>query len=436
MYARTLGYGIVIDDESRYGEKKLPKRNQFLMQLCNLRYSGLYKANVKIEHAVSVLIHTLVCILIWLAFGCNQLSFFTAILFSVHPTTTQITCWLNGKRYGLSAVFVLGMWIALPLGLVLYPFAIWWHITALPAILLAVWEGHWKLLLWAIIPLWMSVKPLQYKFRTRFSRMPEGEIRRLRWRKLVLFVKSFSYYLTHSLLPVKMSFYHQYMETFGFSDADNAECYAYDTEFWSGLGVVCAYVASVVVTWGTPWSFGLLWWGGFGVMWFQFPISITQAFSERAIYTANIGLCYSLASLLTHFGHVPYFMYLTYCAHTTYEYMPAYRDINEFYRYALHAFPGHHRASAHVAKRYLKSHQFAHAMVTASRALAHRKHDCMNNILMAQSLLALGLVDHVFKFLNIAAENLIPGQEGPLTATIKALEQAANKVMEGRVVEK
>lgn len=102
LYYPTLSYGLVIDDIEWYARIRngLFKTNPWL----RLYGSGTFGLNVALDHAITLFLHIITCVLIYLAL--NPL---TAMLYSCHPSNHQTAVWINGRRY---ALFTIGVLIA------------------------------------------------------------------------------------------------------------------------------------------------------------------------------------------------------------------------------------------------------------------------------------------------------------------------------------
>lgn len=107
IYAHTLNLGYVSDDVAGLSRKFKSRRERFLFCL-----SSVPTGNKKIDHGLSILAHTLVCVMMYLALGHNEVSFMAALLFSVNPTNNQGSVWISGRHYAWCAFFVLSaLWV-------------------------------------------------------------------------------------------------------------------------------------------------------------------------------------------------------------------------------------------------------------------------------------------------------------------------------------
>lgn len=413
VYFRTLRYDVVIDDNCRkYHVKDLPK--SYFKRIFRLtRYSGYGGIPIPLDHLLTILLHTTTCVAIYFCLGSNTLSFITALLFSVHPVNNQVSIWLNGKRFAVTTILILLAWGFKPYGLIFYFISPIWHYAGLPLILL--YTEYWWIWCILIVPIIFHRKIIN-KIGSRWERIPAGEIKRIRPRKLVLLVKMLGYHFLHCLLPRRMSFYHMFMERFGFSDEDNKYWYSFNKDFWIGLILTIVIIMLIIINWGNPIGFGLFWWLIFILPWCQCPTGITQAIAERNQYLPLVGLLYALCYALR---SIPYpdlsltliVALMTYYGTKLWYYMPAYRNVEEFYRYAIFEFPDHFRARAHVINRELQENRVFWALKDAGIGLRHNPKDCTLNVLMAQSLMAVGAWVKAKEYLEKAKANLIPGQE-------------------------
>lgn len=430
VFGRTIWYDIVIDDNCRKFHTKDLHKNIFVRLYRNTKYSGHGGLPLKLEHSFTILIHTAVCIAIYLCFGKTPQSFIAALLFAVHPANNQVSVWMNGKRFGVTALLIVLAYGLKPYGIVFYILSPIWHASGLPALLLFHEYGWVWLLL--IVPL-LFYKKIINKIGSRWERIPYGEIKVIHPKKVIILIKMLGYHFCHCLLPRDMSFYHMFMERLGFSEEDNKKVYAFNKDFWVGLIVVLSLGMAMTLYWGTPIGLGLFWWVIFIVMWCQFPIGLTQAIAGRNYYLPNVGLCLALSHIL------PYeliIMLFTYYLTKLWFYMPAYKNLEEFYRYALFAFPNHFRARAHVIQRELQEGKVFWALRDCGIGLRHTPKDCTLNLLMAQSLMAVGAWGKAKEYLGKAKGCMVLGQEEHFTNVISMFNGLIDKQMSGQGVGK
>ena len=138
VFYRTLNYDMVIDDNCRKFHTKDLTNNWFIRLYRCTRYSGYGGIPIKLDHLLTILLHTTVCILIYIVLGNNTHSFIAALLFSIHPANNQVSIWLNGKRFAVMTILTLLMWMFKPYGVGFYLLGPLWHPGILPAILLVL----------------------------------------------------------------------------------------------------------------------------------------------------------------------------------------------------------------------------------------------------------------------------------------------------------
>ena len=228
VFFKTIFYDMVIDDNCRRFHSHQVSKNWLKVIYKNTKYSGHGGLPLKIDHLFTIILHTIVCIMIYKFLGDNIHSFVTALLFAVLPSNTQVSIWLNGKRFATMAILTLLMWKFLPFGIGFYLISPLWGYNVITAIFLALFTDYKYILLLLPILFMMFHVRIINKFGTRWESIPQGEIKTIRPRKLVILIKMLGYIFLHSIFPRRMSFYHMFMERFGFSDEDNKYWYSFN----------------------------------------------------------------------------------------------------------------------------------------------------------------------------------------------------------------
>lgn len=291
FYLKTLGYKYCSDDIPSANRKEThPKWKYWLFVL-----EGHLKSNPQTDHAITMILHALVCAFIYVGFGANQASFLAAILFSFNPINNQGSVWISGRGYVLSA---LGMTAAMAMPLLAPAWlmlACYSNAGFLAPLVFLGSEYAWFML---IVPF------IWFFYWRRFRANVEEKIRqemytedkKIHIRKLVLFIKTASFYFIHSIIPLKTTFYHSYMQSMAGAGKEKAYSLK-DRFFW--LGVVI--FGGIFWYWFTqPWdmvSFGLLWWV-VTLAPFCNLFRCHQEISERYCYLPNVGLMVALATIL------------------------------------------------------------------------------------------------------------------------------------------
>ena len=401
----------------------------------SLRASGDWVINKRLDHSLTLAIHTLASILIYFAFGSNIVSFIAAILFSVHPVNTQISIWLNGKRYGINAILVLLMFLFQPWGIIFYPLTPYWQPNAFFAPLIYLAKGHWWVLLFLPLSIFLAKRRNILTLLHRLGAIPDCELKKIRWKKLIILVKSFGYYFKHCLFPTKLSFYHMFLESFGFNKDENKYWYSYNFDFWVGLISLIGVSGLIVHFWSTPLGFGLFWWVVFMMQWLNFPITCTQSFSERYTYIANIGLVVAISWGLLQIP-IPELRLVAITGLFTYYltrllmYMPSYKNLTVFHRHTLYTFPKQFRIRGTVANQHFLANRMFHAIAECGTGLLHWNRDFALHIIIAKSFIKFNQKDAARLHIQKARENIVPGKERDSEMMIAFLEKELEKSQE------
>lgn len=341
VYYKTLFYDYLNDDLTvSVSNTNLKAKNRLQViwfQLRGIRYyrkedTDKYKGSEFGAHLITLLIHISVCLLIYLVFGLNGTSFFTALIFSVLPANHQVAVWISGKSYGVSAAMcLLGFWLPVIFPLAyLISFNISFGSTLFPVVFLNT--------KFYFIPLVLLTFLFKKKFINPRLVKPglTKESASVSFKKIILFFRSYGYYFCISLFAIKLGFYHEELSGAGINSGYNERIYRFDKYFWIGIVLFCIFTTNLLARDFSPVAFGLFWYSVNIFMWCNI-ITLSQATAERYTYLANIGLCYLLASSgLTEFyiGGI-IFAY----ALRTYMFIPAYK--NEFWmiEYGIKEFP-------------------------------------------------------------------------------------------------
>jgi hypothetical protein len=232
MYYRTLSYGYVIDDSDVAKNKTLTP--QLFKRLWE-HFIGRKYTHPKLAHLLNIIIHTIVCILIYIAFGVNNTSLLAAILFALNPVNNQVSIWLSGRPYGTATALVLLAMIFKPLMLLFYPASIVVSVSAmmLPFIIIRDYPLYALLLLG--IGYFSTKKRCAGEISNRLN-VSTGYMTELSPRKIIIVLKTIGYYLCLCILPIRVGMFHDYLHCFGMSKYEADKNYNLDHYFWIGSG--------------------------------------------------------------------------------------------------------------------------------------------------------------------------------------------------------
>lgn len=245
LYAKTVRFGLVVDDTTqhrRMGEfKNRPNRKTYYRHL--FYGAGLFQ-NVQHDHAFTLALNCLLSVLITLKFGLAP-----ALIYVTLPANNQVLVWLNGRRYQAALILGLVTLLYWPAGVVLYPYALFLHVSVLPLIIAAmVLITPWAVLIGLLG--FLDIKSLRAWLNGRWSICPEPERRQFHWGKLVMSVKNLAdYWLSFFWYPV-FSMYHA--RTWGLVEKEykKKEAYALDQRFY--LSILCLVVVHAVPCYWHP----------------------------------------------------------------------------------------------------------------------------------------------------------------------------------------
>jgi len=307
VYFRTLNYNFVSDDvdvsrrradkpslknvQEVYRDKK-GKEHKVKNRLHRiwLHTIGAVYFEHSSPHLITLLLHTLLCVLIYYKFGI-----LTAFLFAFNPVNTQGgSIWMSGKIYCISSILAVAIFIFPWIAPILYLSTKWFSINAMFAPLAFIHTPHWWLATMPIIGWYMFKRIL----KTKRIYGTNNEMAKAHLLKVVPFIKTYGYYMFLCLVPWRIALYHSFLWGVGVTKRYNQDAYRPDKSFWLGLLLMCFTVSTISWFWGTPLSFGLLWFFVNILMWCNF-ITLQQQISERCVHTANIGLMYALAYVIS-----------------------------------------------------------------------------------------------------------------------------------------
>ena len=403
FYCKTIKYGYCSDD---IPSSQRPKdKNKWLHAFWTLE--GNQKSTPEIDHAITMLLHTLVCIGIYLGFGHNGVSFLASLLFAFNPINNQGAVWISGRGYVLSA---LGMvWaLALPMemgGLMLLGATYSNAGFLMPVVLIG--SSH---------PFLLIFMPLVWLYHWKFFKKNVGdkmkmevftEDKHIHPKKFILALKTFGFYLSHSLIPIKTTFYHSLLESIAGSRV--AKAYTLCKFFWFGLFSICAMIFYVCTHKWDMVCFGMLWWC-VGIAPFCNFYRMQQEIGERYAYLANVGLMVVLASFIYHYGYLVGFFMAMYATKMWF-YVEAYKDDFWLIEYArLNSpdswFAWHISAMKRLEK---KSHNEALIFWVIAKSISPKEFKILYNI--AVMLVMLNNRPEALRFLAEAEANIPRGQE-------------------------
>lgn len=346
LYWRTLGFKFVSDDFSVWKNPpvaKNPWHKAWLRFIGAAKYMSpcikfvwhnkkLHMAIIKtewLEHFIALVIHILICVGIYIGFGMNHLSFVTALLYSFNPVNNQGTIWPGGRGYALPILCLvsvmslaqINMLCGLIGGAVLLPFCAWFTVGFLAPL---CFIGSPFAYLLTLLPLAWGVNALKFKtaVKNKHSMETFAEDRRIHPRKLILGIKTFGFYLFLCLIPFRITFYHNFLQSA--AGSMKYKCYTLCRYFWFGLFAILGMVAyAALVPWNTlTWAMLAF---AITVAPFCNVIRANQEIAERFVALPNVFLMYALSHFIA--PYTPFWVaWATYYATRTNSTVQLYRD--------------------------------------------------------------------------------------------------------------
>ena len=205
FYYRTLSLGYVSDDLPALNVKYKNRWERILK--CLIAHPT---GNKQIDHGLSIVAHTLVCLLIYLALGQNHISFIAAVLYSVNPANNQGSIWISGRGY---------VWCtALTLAGLFMPYLS--PLTAIGASinpagffspLAYIGSERWYLAGIVILPWIFKYKKLKKEIKDRRKREAVAFDKKLSLAKIIIAIKIYGFYFIFCLFAFRLTWYHSFM---------------------------------------------------------------------------------------------------------------------------------------------------------------------------------------------------------------------------------
>lgn len=263
LYVRTMKFLLIADDlgwYQRYREKGwcsfkkvIENRRWFYLQkfLFERFYGGFtFGRNVSFDHLFTTFLHTIICVMIYTAFGSNTVSFWAAILYSVNPINNQTSIWLNGRRYAINIILVLG--IIMTSGLktgwayagLFYWLTTFFQVTAFFAPVLLLWKYPIILL---GIPIFWFIKgdTIIKKVRQRYEKVKDADRREFKLNRLTIITKVYGHYFFKMFFPGVCAMTYPLLHFWGQTEKGNKDAYALNLHFYRGVVAIVISVAGL-----------------------------------------------------------------------------------------------------------------------------------------------------------------------------------------------
>jgi hypothetical protein len=290
LFARCIKYGYVSDDcptAKTRPEFKNKIHKWFLW------FIGAWKFKSQYEHLLTLILHALVGVFIYTAFGSNNVSFFAALLFSVNPANNQGSIWISGRGYVLPPLMLL-ISLSMPF---LAPFFLWamgyFNMGFIAPLTLVGSKSAYLLALMPLVWLfWLKKFKKDVKFKLAFEQTDEDK--KFHLGKIILAIKTIGFYFALGLIPFRITFYHSFIQSCAGNEISKKKAYTIkDKFFWIGLGIIVFWIVYSLHKWDMI-SYGL-WWFFITIAPFSNIKRLQQEISDRYLYMPLIGLMLALS---------------------------------------------------------------------------------------------------------------------------------------------
>lgn len=431
LYFKTLRHKFVSDDFTVWknppvfknawhklwlrfiGAAKLQSPSVHFVRANGKNFIAIVKTE-ELEHLIALFIHTAICILIYLAFGSDWVSFVAAILYSTNPVNNQGTIWPGGRGYALP-ILSLTMCFWLPyLSPILLYFCSWFTIGFLAPLAL-IGSSKWYLL--GLMPIIWFIHSRKFKKAITLKSNLESFTydKEMHPRKVIIFFRTFGFYLILALIPFRITFYHNMLQSMSGNDLMRKRAHSLDRYFWFGLLSFLGILVFSYFKWGfLAWS--LL---AFAITIIPFcnVVRANQEIAERFVALPNVFLMLALAQLISSY---PVFVtaFIVFYATRTFYTIGMYKDEYWITEYAVIEDPyawwaWHCRAM----KRWdTQSYKEALILWVMAKLISPKEFKVLMNI--ATCLRLLKNDKEADEYLKLAEENIVAGQEKEAMAYI------------------
>lgn len=311
LYFRTLRFKFVSDDfsvfnnpppyKNRWHKRWLQITGQTKLAAKTVNFfkeNGKWKCAVvntaEQEHLIALLLHIGICVCIFFAFGASDVSFMAALLYSANPVNNQATIWPSGRSYAFSILFLLLAMIYPFFGVFFLYCAAWYTAGFLPPLAL-IGSNVWWLILFMPLIWFLHSRKWVTAIKNKREAETFAEDRLVRPRKLILFTKTFGFYFLLCLIPFRITFYHNFLQSA--AGSMKHKCYTFCRYFWIGFFAL----SGTIVYWtAVPWD--ALSWALFAFLITIAPfcnfVRMTQEIAERFAALPNVFLMYALSQLI------------------------------------------------------------------------------------------------------------------------------------------
>lgn len=405
FYARILNYLLVVDDSTQYhlmlnGQTCKLKDAGFIRWIKYKCYGfggifGVDKTNeqtqrrsIKLDHAVTVFLHAVICCLIYEALGHNDISFWAAILYAVNPINHQTAIWSNGRRYALNIILVLVM-LALPKpwGLLAWVCTPILHLTAVFAPVMLGWKYALIIPLAGIIAWYWQWKD----YKMRLATQKTQEMLKYSLKRIIPSVKLFGFYFVRSVIPGRVMLVYPHLYFWGLTDEGTKDAHKLNFSFYRGVIALGITLIGLTLLHGQDRLYllfavlSILQWSGF--------LMVCQHSCDRYTATATPFMMFLVSSLA--FNHLGVFalplialLVGTYISGLN-VIMLQYKNMLAFHAYENFFYPDNIISRQSLVHGFMAERRPLEAWYEVQQGLRHHPNDMRMNLLAAEICLCM-----------------------------------------------
>ena len=427
LYLKTLRFKFVSDDFSCWKNPPVAKNAWHKLWLQLSGQMKIYAKSVhfvktngklfiaiarkeEIEHLLALVLHIAVCISIYFAFGASWVSFVSAMLYSVNPMNNQGTIWPSGRGYVYPILFLLLAMafqsiMAVPFSAV-FLYAGTWYTAGFLAPLALIGSMHWKLLAFMPVIWWLHSRKFVKAVKNKQNTETYDEDKIVHPKKLILGIKTFGFYLFLCLIPFRITFYHNFLQSS--AGSMKHKNYTLCRYFWIGLFALCGMIYYGVHHWDT-------------FIWALFAFFVTiapfcnvvranQEIAERFAALPNVFLMYALAQLVAPYPTVITAILAFYATRTFYT-LRLYKDEYWITELAVAEDPHSWWAWHCRAMKRWETQSYKEALIlwVMAKLISPKEFKVLMNI--ATCLRLLNNNQEAEEYLKLAQANIVAGQE-------------------------
>lgn len=426
FYSRILNYLLVVDDMTQY---HLIRNGQ----VCKLKDAGLVrwvkyklygfggifgvdntseetqKLSIKKDHAITIVLHVVICCLIYEVLDHNNISFWASILYAVNPINHQTAIWSNGRRYAINIILVLVM-LALPkpLGVLAWLCTPFLHLTAVFAPLMLGWKYA------LIIPIAGAIAWYwQFNdYKMRLATQKTQEMLKYTPKRIIPSVKLFGFYMLRSVWPSRTMMVYPHLYFWGLTDKGTKEAHSFNLDFYKGVSAITLSIIGLCLLHGQERLYltfailSIVQWCGF--------LTVTQHSCDRYVATAQPFMMYLVSYLaFTYLGAtaLPVILFFTglYISELNVV-MDMYKNILSFHHYHNFYYPDNIISRSSLIHGMMEHKQPLQAWYEVQEALKHHPQDMRINLLASEICLCMADKQRAQFHLNIAIQGCYDGQ--------------------------